>query len=197
MPVDFSGYQPNSPLVPRGTIVLTFRRTSCSATRPTGLTLLTKDRSAEMLKTEFTFLEGLDARRKVFGNFPIVIGTTEGQKSWSARNKWGCSRASLQKRSIRRPERPVAEARAKLTAEPWRDFDGLRFLAQIGIEKGKDGFEDKNIIARAITRDMPQWGNRSADRTDPADRQRRPQEGGGTPSSGSPTPPIVKPPWAS
>ena len=42
----------------------------------------------------------------------------------------------------------------------WRDFHNLRALVEIEIEKGKDGYDDKNVVVRAITRDMPAWGNR-------------------------------------
>jgi hypothetical protein len=82
----------------------------------------------------------------------------------------------------------------------WRDFDGLRFLAEIGVEPGKDGYPDKNILVRAITKDRPEWGGHA-----PIDQG---PSGGPAPSSGAAatapaagapaaTPaPITKPAWA-
>ena len=68
----------------------------------------TKDRAAEMLKTEFTFLEGEYAKRKIFGN-------CSSSARPKARSKWpsvtaGCSKASLQAldtstRTTSRPKR--------------------------------------------------------------------------------------------
>ena len=86
------------------------------------------------------------------------------------------------------PNDQSPEARAKLTAE-WRDFDGLRFLAEIGIEKGKDGFEDKNVIARARSRATCHSG--AAVRQSTRSRKQCKL----TMSAGGPAP-IEKPNWA-
>jgi hypothetical protein len=77
------------------------------------------------------------------------------------------------------------ETRKKRLVE-YRAFDGLVFLAMIGIEPGKDGFADKNIIARVITKEMPQWGGR------PPIGQLDPYVS----SAGAASAPIVKPSWA-
>jgi hypothetical protein len=41
----------------------------------------------------------------------------------------------------------------------WGDFDGLRFVAKIGIEKAKEGsgFKDKNSLEAAVTPDRKAW----------------------------------------
>jgi hypothetical protein len=88
------------------------------------------------------------------------------------------------------------EARKKRTVD-WRYFDGLRFLAEIGIEEGRNGYSDKNIIAKVISRDMPLWGRR------PPIDQVAPDLGLSsaplTPAApaAAPVAPIVKPKWAS
>ena len=62
-----------------------------------------------------------------------------------------------------RPDDLSEQARAHRTAG-LKDFDGLTFMARIGIEKGKpkkdgsgENFPDKNIIASVITPDRKGW----------------------------------------
>jgi hypothetical protein len=188
MPIDFSGYV-NGDLIPAKTIALV--QTSINFGDATdGVLTRTKAGDAEMFKAEFTVAEGPFAKRKVFGNL-IVIGSTDGQKQMAERNL-GLLKGILASARYVDPNDQSPEARAKLTAE-WRDFDGLRFLAEIGVERGKDGFEDKNVIARAISKDMPQWGGRPPIEQIASGGS---TGGGGVPPA-SPATPIVKPPWAS
>jgi hypothetical protein len=151
---------------------------------------------SEGLDTEFTLLDGPHARSKFFA-FMLVKGETEGQKSMAKSNR---ERLKLIQDSALYldPSDKSPEARAKRSFA-WRDFDGLRFLAEIGIEEGKDGFPDKNVITRVITKDHPLWGGR------PPIDQAAPDLGG-APASPTPKPPvtppptsapIVKPAWAS
>jgi hypothetical protein len=191
MPIDFSGY--NGDLIRSGTVTtVQIRVTYGDGTD--GVLTPTKDRSAEALKAELMVLEGEYAKRKLFA-FWIVMGTTDGQKSMTEHYNKMLKRVIASAKFLD-PNDRSPETLAKYVVD-WRDFDGLRFLAEIGIEPGKDGFEDKNIIARAITRDMPQWGGRPPIEQIPPTGNGGSTGGGGTPSSGSPTPPIVKPPWAS
>jgi hypothetical protein len=189
MAIEFFSYT-NNDLIPKGTIALVQMNVTFGDATD-GLTF-TQDRSAEMLKAEFRVLEGKHAKRKLFGNW-IVVGTKDGQKLMADRYR-GLCKSILASAKYVYPNDPSPEARAKLTAE-WRDFDGLRFLAEIGIEKGRDGFEDKNVITRAITRDMSQWGHRP-----PIEQTATGGKGGSTGGSGespaSSAPPIPKPSWA-
>jgi hypothetical protein len=189
MAIDFSGYV-NSDLIPNGTIALVQMKVT-GGDGADGLLTRTKNGDGELLKNEFTVLEGEYAKRKVFDNW-IVVGTKDGQKLMAKRYLRLC-KSTLASAKYVDPNDQSPGARAKLTAE-WRDFDGLRFLAEIGIEKGKNGFEDKNVIKRAITRDMPQWGNRP-----PIEQIATGGKDGSTSGGASPAlsaPPIPKPPWA-
>ena len=190
MAIDFSGYV-NSDLIPKGTIALV-QMNVISGDGTDGVLTRTKNGDGELLKNEFTVLEGEYAKRKVFDNW-IVVGTKDGQKLMADRYR-GLCKSILASAKYVYPNDPSPEARAKLTAE-WRDFDGLRFLAEIGIEKGKDGFEDKNVITRAITRDMPQWRNRPPIEQI-ATGGKGASTGGGGASPASSAPPNLKPPWA-
>ena len=129
----------------------------------------------EMLKFELTVLEGEYAKRKIFGNW-LVLGTTDGQKKMAERY------LGVLKASSRAPSISI-QATCHPTRSPNTESNGAtstacKFLVEIGIEQGKDGYEDKNVIVRAITRDMPAWGNR------PPIEQ--PNGGGGSTGGGTP-----------
>jgi hypothetical protein len=185
--IDFSGYT-TVDLMPHKTIVLVQMNLVCGDATDNVLTY-TKDRSGEMLKFEAMVLDGENAKRKIFGNW-LVVGSTEGQRQM-AEHYMGVLKGMLASARYIDPSDQSPEARAKLIAE-WRDFDGLRPLVEIGIEKGRNGFEDKNVILRAITRDMPQWGN-----LPPIEQIPSTSNGRQTPQSAPAGPPIKKPDWAS
>ena len=125
----------------------------------------------------------------------LVKGETEGQKSMAKSNRERLKQI-IDSGLYLDPYDKSPEARAKRSFA-WRDFDGFRFLAEIGVEEGKNGFPDKNVITRVITKDNPLWGGRPPiDQTGPD----RGGNGGGVPPV-PPTPsaaaPTVKPTWAS
>jgi hypothetical protein len=88
-----------------------------------------------------------------------------------------------------------------------KDFDGLMFIAKIGVEKGKpkndgsgENYADKNILAAVITPDKADWhpvtqappfngGGSNGSAAAPAS----PSSPGAPPSS---NPPITPPGWA-
>jgi hypothetical protein len=89
------------------------------------------------------------------------------------------------------------EARKARTMN-YRDFDGLRFLAEIGIEPGRDGYQDKNVIGKIITRDHPLWGGRpQIDQVAPSYTGSAPAGApGGAPAAPASAPPVARPSWA-
>lgn len=161
MTTDFTDY---SDIVPEGTIAIVQLGVRLGDASD-GLKR-TKDGTGEGLDAEFTIVEGPHARRKFFA-FLLVTGSTDGQKQMADRNK-----ATLKKivnsAHFLEPGDKSPEARAKRTMA-WRDFDGLRFLAEIGIEPGKNGYPDKNVIAKVITKDRPEWGGRPPIEQSPRD----------------------------
>ena len=85
------------------------------------------------------------------------------------------------------------EARAK-RSKRLRDFDGLRFLAKIGIEKGKprddrpnETYRDRNVIDTVITPDKPEYRGPI---------EQGPATGGGSPPTPTSSTPVAKPAWA-
>ena len=156
-----------------------------------GILKPTKARDAWGLDVEYVVLEGKYAKRKIFG-FLMVEGTTDGQKSMIEGRSLPFLKGVLNSAYFLDPADQSPVACAKRSNVEFRDFDGLQFLAEIGIEKGKDGYPDKNVIVRAITKDMPQWGGRPPIEQTP----RGPAGSGSTGAGGAAPAPIAKPKWA-
>jgi hypothetical protein len=192
---DFSNY--SGDLIRAGTIAAVVMRV-IFGDGVDGVLTPTKNGDAQLLKAEFTILEGEFAKRKLFASW-LVMGSTDGQKSMAERYLAMLKRIIASAKYLD-PNDKSPETIAKYKME-YRDFDGLRFLAEIGVEAGKDGFEAKNVITRVITRDSPQWGGRPPfDQNPPDSISGGPT--GGRPSGGAsgggapPAAPIGKPSWA-
>jgi hypothetical protein len=183
--LDFSDF---SDLIPTGTIaVLQMRLRPTDGTN--GVLKRTKDGTAEGLDAEYVLIDGPHAKRKLF-SFVLVSGETDGQKQMADRNKALLKRV-IDSAKFLDPTDMSPEARAKRTM-PYRDLDGLRFLGEVGVEAGKNGFPDKNVVLRAITKDRQEWGGR------PPIDQIAPDFSAGGPAPAAPpaAAPIVKPKWA-
>jgi hypothetical protein len=107
------------------------------------------------LDCEFTVVDGPFAKRKFWTMFTLE-GVTEGQQI-AGEVSGERLRAILESARGIRPDDKSDEARAGRQCNDYGDFDGLRFTAKIGIEKGKNGFKDKNVLEAAITPDSTAW----------------------------------------
>jgi hypothetical protein len=194
MPFDYTDAPPPSfDLIPDGTIA-----TVAIHIRPGGvgedeMLKRTKLGDGELLDLELSVLDGAYKGRKFWHNL-LLVGTTDGQKKMAAGNL-GILKAVLDSALGLVPTDVSAEARAARTVSI-KKFEGLNFIAKIGVEIGgakKEGgnYPDKNVIAGAITKDKKEWH--------PIE-QPPPFNGGGadnTPSTPSaPAAPIDRPSWA-
>ena len=114
---------------------------------------------AMMLECEFVVLEGPFARRKIF-QFMVVSGGKQNEKGESIAGGITRSniRAMLESARNVRPDDMSPEATQKRCCPGgWADLEGLCFVAKIGIEKGQNGYNDKNKIKAVITPDMKEY----------------------------------------
>jgi hypothetical protein len=183
MSIDFSDY---SDLIPPKTMATVQMRVRFGDGTDAALKR-TKANDGEGIDAEFVVIEGPFAKRKFFA-FMLVVGETDGQKQMSERNK-ALLKQIIDSAKFLDPNDKSPEVRAKRTMD-YRDFDGLRFLAEIGIEEGKNGFPDKNHLARVITKDRSEWGDRP-----PIDQVASDFGGSAPPAPAAPAP-VTKPPWA-
>ncbi len=184
-----------SDLIPAGTLAILLMRVRFGD-GPDGVLKKTKAGDAEGLDVEFTVLEGPYAKRKLWA-FLLRKGTTDGQNQMVGTVKTFLKRVIDSGKHLD-PADMSPEAHAARTMED-RDFDGFKFLAEIGIEAGTGGYPDKNTVVRAITKDRPEWGGRP-----PLDQSTPSMFPGGKPAANAPaagqaatTPaPLKKPGWA-
>jgi hypothetical protein len=148
-----------------------------------GLFKRTKKGDAEGLDCEFVVAEGPYAKRKFWGFF-LLDGATDGQKDM-ARANTGTLRAILESARGIKPA-DVSEAAKKARVAEYRDFDGIRFIARIGVEPAKGDYKAKNILAAVVTPDQKEWH--------PIEQVEQPLMHA-TPAAGSNV--IPKPAWAS
>ncbi len=116
-----------------------------------------KDASSQALDCEFTVIDGPFAKRKFWSLF-TVEGTTEGHAK-AGEISASRLRGILESAKGIRPDDESDAAKAGRRVTSWGDFDGLRFVAKIGVEIAKpgSGFKDKNSLEAAITPDRKAW----------------------------------------
>lgn len=161
-----------------------------------GLLKRSKDGGCEMLDCEFVVVDGPHAKRKFWENM-VIEGTTSGHEQ-AAKISRGKLRAIIESARGIMPNDVSPEARQARTVE-LSDFNGLRFIAKIGVEKGGpkgnsgEHYADKNILAGVITPDKKGWQAvaQAAQPTSPV------AGGASAPSTPAPVVPIAKPSWAS
>jgi hypothetical protein len=153
--------QRSDELVPAGTVATVQLHIRPGNAGEGGLLTRSKDGTCEMLDCEVTVIDGPHVKRKIWERY-VLAGTTAGQET-AVNISRGKLRAMLESARGIKPDDMSEQARKARTAE-LSDFDGLCFIARIGIEKGgprNDGsgekYPDRNVIAQIITPDKKGW----------------------------------------
>jgi hypothetical protein len=156
--LDFSDFE-NADLIPAGTdCILQMKVKYGEATD--GVLSFTKNRDAEVLKAECTVVDGPHARRKLWLDL-LVTGSTDGQKMMADKNK-ALLKSIIDSARDLDPNDKSPAARQARTVQ-WRDFDGLRFQAIIGVQPARadkdtgQTYQARNVLDKVITRDMTGW----------------------------------------
>lgn len=176
-------------LIPDGTIVPVHMTLRPGGAGDEGWLKLTKAGDGQMLDCEFTVIEGEYARRKFWSLF-TVEGTTEGQKKAVGITR---SRIRAMLESARGID-PTDESDKAVEARrihSFADLDGLRFWAVVGLEKGTDGYKDKNVLKAVITPDRRDWSKLAQDARSAAAPKAGAQKASATPKASG-----ARPSWA-
>ncbi len=185
MPYDFNSAdrQTSFELIPAGTIVRLGMVIRPGGGNEDGWLTQSKNSDSQYFSCEFTVMEGPYARRKIFQN----IGWSGGKVDDKGNSIYGnmgrtTLRAIMESARGISPEDQSEKARQARQLNGWGDFNGMVFLAKLGVEKGTDGYADKNKILTVITPDMKDFQ----------------QAGPGTGAGVFPQPPVAPsaPPWA-
>lgn len=144
-------------LIADGTVAVVHLTVRPGNTGEGGWLKRSKDGGSQAMDCEFTVVDGPFAKRKFWSLF-TVEGTTEGHAK-AAEISASRLRGILESAKGIRPDDESDTAKNARRVSSWGDFDGLRFVAKIGIDKAKEGsgYKDKNVLTAAVTPDRQAW----------------------------------------
>jgi len=119
-----------------------------------GLFKRSKNGQAEGLDCELIVVGGPYDKRK-FWDWMTISGTTDNHAQ-AADITHRKLRAIIESARGIKPA-DVSEAAKKARIAEYADFDGIRFLAQIGVEPAKGDYRAKNFLAQIITPERREW----------------------------------------
>jgi hypothetical protein len=157
MTYDFNSaeLQASFDIIPAGTIVALEMAIRAGGTGDGGWLRPSRDGQSYMLDCEFTVLDGPHAGRKVWSNLTIE-GQSDGHKKAAAISR-SRLRAIIESAFGLKPMDSNERAMAMRRIAGFDAFQGLRFMAKLGIEPARDSYAARNTIAAVITPDQPQW----------------------------------------
>jgi hypothetical protein len=153
--LDFNTAETQSELIPDGTTAhVRISVVVGDGKNPPRADALIKASKSEslMLTLEAVVTEGKFARRRFWPRY--FMGLDSGKLTEGQETAVGISRKMIRAiveaaRGIGpTDETPAAMKQRVLTS--YEDLDGMEFWCVIGIEKGRDGFDDKNVIKRVL-----------------------------------------------
>jgi hypothetical protein len=151
-----------------------------------------RDGASEHLDCEFTVVDGPFAKRRLWQKLTLH-GTTPGHAEAGEISR-NTLRAILESARGIKPDDTSEAAQAARKVSSLRDFDGIRFVARLGVRPPQDSYPAKNTISEVITPERQAWKKLEQVATTKATNS-------GTPAATatSSTPPanaIARPQWA-
>jgi hypothetical protein len=157
--LDFNDAEPQREmgLIEDGTIVTVHTHIRSGGAGDGGWLKRSKGGDSLALDAEFTVIEGPYANRKFWTLFTLD-GTTDGHAKAGAISRTRL-RAMLESARGILPTDTSDAAKQARTTQSYEDFEGLRFVCRVGVEKAAEGsgFKDKNQLAEVITPDKKAW----------------------------------------
>jgi hypothetical protein len=182
-----AGEQRSTDVIPDGTIATVQMTIKAGGAGPDGWLTRAKDGASEHLNCEFTVVDGTHAKRKLWSRY-TVEGTNHQTAIDIARKMF---KAMLESAKGIRPDDETPAAKAARQVKSWADFDQLRFVARIGVEPPKNGYEAKNTIKEIITPERQAWK-----KPEQVDRDLLGKAASTAPAQSAPTGSIARPDWA-
>ena len=130
---DATGKQRSTELIPAGTVAAVEMHIRSGSAGPGGWFKRAKDGRSEALDCEFSVLDGDHARRK-FWALLTMVGTTDGHGQMGEANRALLCTILESARGITPKDTSEAAKQAR-QVESYGDFDGLRFIAKIGVKR--------------------------------------------------------------
>jgi hypothetical protein len=184
-----AGPQRSFDLIPAGTICTVQITIKNGGVGEGGWLKRSADGGSEGLDCEFAVIDGEYAKRKIW-QLLLLNGTSDGHAK-AAEISRALLRGVLESARNIKPNDTSEAAQSKRKAEIG-DFNNLRFIARIYVEKSKDpAYPDKNKL-EAVTPDQRQW---KAVEQLPASAQAE-LPGVAVAASAKPTQAVTRPQWA-
>jgi hypothetical protein len=155
---------------------------------------LAKDGNSEMLHCEFTVVDGTYAKRKVFQNY--VVRGREPKHAEAAEISRRALCAMLESARGFRPDEKSDAANAARQVQGWQGFDGLCFMARLGVRPPQGGYAAQNTIKEIITPERQDWRKPEQIGGDPASKPATATTAPAQPLSAAPANAIARPNWA-
>jgi hypothetical protein len=147
--------QRNFTVIPANTVVTLQVNIKPGGAGDGGWLTRAKDGKSEHLNCEFTVVDGEYAKRKVFARLTLQ-GTTEGHADSSHISRNTIRYIIESARGIL-PKDESAAAQEKRRLAGWQEFEGLRFMARLGVRPARDGYDAQNTIIEVITPERTTW----------------------------------------
>ena len=150
--------QSNFDVIPANTLVRLVMTIRPGGGDEDGWLTRSKSSDSQYFNCEFTVFDGPYTRRKIWSNIGWSGGKTN-EKGESIYGNMGRSmlRAIIESAKGIRPDDQSQTAIQGRTVSGWGDFNQFCFLAKLGVEKGVDGYQDKNKILAVITPEMKEY----------------------------------------
>src|SRR5215469_4512330 len=147
--------QRNFDVIPDGTIATVRMTVRPGSAGEDGWLRRSKDGNSEMLDCEFVVLDGPFAKRK-FWSLLTVAGSTPGHAE-AAKISASKLRAILESARGIKPDDNSEAANQARRIQSYGDFNGLNFIARIGVEPPQNGYKAKNRLDHVVTPDEKAW----------------------------------------
>jgi hypothetical protein len=114
------------------------------------------DSLSEAIDCECTVVDGDYAGRKVW-QLLTIRGTTPGHAQAGEISMRFFRALYESAKGIRSDDKSEAAEKARKSVAGWGDFNGLRFMARIGVRPAQGNYAAKNTILEVITPERQEW----------------------------------------
>jgi hypothetical protein len=151
-----AGEQRSFDVIPSQTIVTLQLKINPGGGGDGGWLTRSSDGASEGLDCEFTVPDGEYAKRKIFQRLTLH-GTTEGHAEAGQISRNTLRAVIESARGIRPDDKSEAAQEKRRLAGGWKDLDGIRFMARLGVKPARDGYPAKNVILEVLTPERQAW----------------------------------------
>src|SRR5215831_17380026 len=152
---DFNDADTQRNVIPAGTIATVRMTVRPGSAGEGGWLRRSKDGNSEALDCEFVVLDGPFAKRK-FWSLLTLAGSTPGHAE-AAKISASTLRAILESARGIKPDDKSEAAKQARHIQSYGDFNGLAFIARIGVEPPQNGYKAKNRLDHVVTPDEKAW----------------------------------------